>query len=217
MKKSILSLLSAAIMAMAAITAHAQPAPKVLVVDMQQLFLTHYKYQEEKTKLDGYSQKAQATVDQMLKDRNAVAEQLKEIIDEGRNPAASADAKAKAQADADAKNNELQSKTNDLQQFASEAQRTIQAQGQQFHDMLMTEITQKATEIGKRKGATLLLDKSGRTVSGALAVIFADPAYDITDDVAAEIAKEKPPTIPTAAPDASPAITVPNVTPGSGQ
>lgn len=216
MKKSILSLF-AAIMAMAAITAHAQPAPKILVVDMQQLFLTHYKYQEEKAKLDGYSQKAQATVDQMLKDRNAVAEQLKEIVDQARNPAASADAKTKAQADAEAKNNELQSKTNDLQQFASEAQRTIQAQGQQFHDLLMTEITDKATEVGKRKGATLLLDKSGRTVSGSLAVIFADPAYDITADVAAEIAKEKPPGAPAAAPDASPAITVPNVTPGAGQ
>ncbi len=54
-------------------------------------------------------------------------------------------------------------------------------------------------------GATLVVDKSGPTLFGIPTVIYADPAYDITDDVIKEVNKDRPaPAAPAAAAAAKP-------------
>ena len=62
--------------------------------------------------------------------------------------------------------------------------------------------------FAKRKGATLVIDKSGPTVLGIPAVIYADSAYDITDEAMAEINKDRP-AAPAAATGTGPAATPP--------
>ena len=57
-------------------------------------------------------------------------------------------------------------------------------------------------DLAKKQGATLVLDKSGPTLFGIPAIIFADPAYDITQQVIDEVNKDRPPapaTTPAAA------------------
>jgi outer membrane protein len=226
MKKLIKTLSTVGAFAIAATFAQAQPAPNILVVDMAKLFEGHYKYVDEKAKLEGQQQKAQTELDQMQKDRNALVEQFKALDDQTKNPALSTDAKAAAQGDAQKKYNDIQNANVQMQQFTSDVQRSLQSQMQNFHDMLMDEISKIATDIAKRKGATLLLDKTGRSMIGSQLVVFSDSAYDITDEVAAEIAKNRPATPPPPAVLApgqtgdssapAPTITVPNVTPPSG-
>ena len=53
-----------------------------------------------------------------------------------------------------------------------------------FRQMLIEEISKVASDIAKKKGATLLVEKS--------ATLYADPAYDITEEVIAEINKGRP-------------------------
>jgi outer membrane protein len=76
--------------------------------------------------------------------------------------------------------------------------------------------------MAKKQGATLVVDKSGPTLFGIPAVIYADPAYDMTDDVIKEVNKDRP--APAAAPapaagtapaktDAPVQFTVPNAAP----
>ena len=57
-------------------------------------------------------------------------------------------------------------------------------------------------------GATLVLDKSGPTLFGIPAIIFADPAYDITQQVIDEVNKDRPPA-PAAPAAATPDTTTP--------
>jgi len=88
---------------------------------------------------------------------------------------------------------------------------------------MVEEISKVAVDIAKKKGATFLIDKSGPTLIGVSNVLYSDPAYDITDEVAKEVNKDRPTTppatTPAAAPKAdapasdSPRITVPGVTP----
>ena len=88
---------------------------------------------------------------------------------------------------------------------------------------MIEEITKTATEIAKKHGATILLDKSGPTLVGVSNVLYFDPSLDITDEVQAEINKDRPAVTPTpttaaaatAAPATtdSPKITVPGITP----
>jgi outer membrane protein len=228
MNKLIPHLAIAAALVLAQPMARAQSDLRIFVVDMNKLYENHYKTTEERAKLETYSQQARQQLDQMKKDRDALAQQVQSLDDQVKNPAASSDAQAQARRDEQAKYTELQSKTTDLEQFYNDTQRSLQAQIQNFHDGLMDDISRIATEVAKRHGATLLLDKSGRLlISGAPALVFVDPSYDITDEVQAEITKDRPATpVPAAAPasaapgtaptePASGAITVPNVTPGN--
>ena len=217
MKKSIQFLLAVGAFASAAFVAQAQsPAPKIAVVDMAKLYDTHYKTASELAKLKVDQNSAQAQYDQMTKDLNALKAGVDELVEQAKNPTATPDAVKKAQDDAQAKYEQLQARANDRNTFQTTVTREFQTRMQNFHDMMMEDIGAKAVEIAKGHGASLLLDKSGVTVLGAKAVLFSDPSYDITDEVAAAIAKDKPVSETAPAGATTPAITLPPLAPATG-
>ena len=224
MKKSIYTLLSLGAFGAATVIAQAQPAPKIVVVDMARIFDTHYETQAEKVKLDDATKKAQEQLDQMTKDVDALVAQFKELDEQAKNPVSTPDAKAKAQADAQKKGQETQAKINDRSKFASDSRAVLQDRIQKFRSLMLEEISKVVVTVAKRKGATLVLDKSGPSLLGIPAVVYSDSGYDITDDVIAEINQNRPAGTPAASASPSPstapsspvtvpAITVPGVTP----
>jgi len=135
----------------------------------------------------------------MVKERDALVAQYKELEEQSGNPTATAEAKAKAQSDAQAMIPEINAKEGDLAKFQEAVGRELQSRGQQFHSQLIEEISKIAADIAKQQGATLLLDKSGPSLIGVPAVVYSDPSADITDAVAAEINKTRPaPAAPSA-------------------
>jgi outer membrane protein len=223
MKKSIQSLVAVAALALTALTAHAQAAPKILVVDLAKLFDNHWKTQEQQAKLKADGAKAQDQVAQLQKDGNALVEEFKELDEQSKNPTATAEAKAKAQADAQKKYDEIQQKRTELQSFAQNTQSTLRQRFETFKTLMLEEITKTAVDIAKRHGATFLIDKSGPTLVGVSNVLYYDPSLEITDEVMAELNKDRPAASPTAAPAStttapstgdSPKITVPGIDPG---
>ncbi len=222
MKKPIQTLSALAVFGLSALISQAQPAPKLLVVDMAKLYDTHYKTEEQNGKLRADEQKAQEEVEKMNKEGNTLVEDYKSLTEQSNNPALTADAKAKSQADAQKKLEEIQRKKNDINTFAQNTQRSLQQRLQTFRTLMLEEISKTASEIAKRKGATLLLDKAGPTLIGVSNVIYSDAAYEITDEVMKEINKDRPAGLPAAAPAAAPApaattdsmkIAVPGVSP----
>jgi outer membrane protein len=223
MKKSIQSIFAVTAIALSALTAHAQTAPKILVVDLAKLFDSHYKTLEQQAKLQADEAKAQDQLAQITKEGNALVEQFKELDEQSKNPTATAEAKAKAQTDAQKKYDEIQQKRSEQNSFVQNTSNTLKQRFQTFKTLMIEEITKAATEIAKKKGATLLIDKSGPTLVGVSNVLYFDPSLDITEEVMAEINKDRPAVTPTptaaagatAAPKAadSPKITVPGITP----
>jgi outer membrane protein len=69
---------------------------------------------------------------------------------------------------------------------------------------MVEEISKTAVGIAKQKGATILLDKSGPTLIGVSNILYSDAAYEITDEVAKEVNKDRPAAAATA-PAAAPA------------
>jgi outer membrane protein len=218
--KSIRTLSVFAAFALSAAIANAQPAPKLLVVDMAKLYDSHYKTEEQNSKLRTDEQKAQEEIENMNKDGNVLVDEYKTLSDQSNNPALTADAKAKSQVEAQKKLEEIQRKKNEISTFAQNTQRSLQQRLQTFRSLMLEEISKTATEVAKRKGATLLLDKAGPTLIGVSNVIYADTAYEITDEVMKEINKDRPAVsavaVPAPAASASPEapkITVPGVAP----
>jgi outer membrane protein len=217
--------LAALVLGAAVPAVHAQPALSIRVVDMAKLYDGHYKTIEQGAKFEADQQKAQTEIDRMSKDGNALVEQYKALAEQANNPALSAEAKSKSQGDAEKKMEEIQAKQREVQTFAQNTQNSLQQRLQTFRSMLIEEIAKVATDVGKRRGATILVDKAGPSMFGISNLVYSDPAYDITDEVAAEIAKSKPadapaapaatsgtqaPAAPAAAPG-SPTITVPGL------
>jgi outer membrane protein len=212
MKKSIQSLVAVAAIAFTAVTTHAQTAPKILVVDLAKLFDTHWKTQEQTAKLQEDEKKAQDQLAVITKDGNALVEQFKELDEQSKNPAATAEAKAKAQADAQKKYDEIQQKRSEQNSFVQNTGNTLKQRFQTFKTLMIEEITKSAVEIAKKHGATFLLDKSGPTLVGVSNILYFDPSLDITDEVQAELNKDRPATTPTPVSTTAPAAAAPAAT-----
>jgi len=220
MKKSIQSLVAVAAIALTTLTTHAQTAPKILVVDLAKLFDNHWKTQEQQAKLKADGAKAQDQIAALQKDGNALVDQFKELDEQSKNPTATAEAKAKAQTDAQKLYDQIQQKRSELNSFAQNTQSTLRQRFETFKTLMIEEISKTAVDIAKKKGATFLLDKSGPTLVGVSNILYFDPSLDITDEVMAELNKDRPAVTPapattTAAPAAtdSPSITVPGIAP----
>ncbi|MDB6094386.1 MAG: hypothetical protein JWM32_1948 [Verrucomicrobia bacterium] len=206
MKKSIQSLFALSAFAAAAVIAQAQPAPKILVVQMAKLYDSHYKTEEQNAKLHGDEQKAQEELDRLNKEGNSLVEKYKELAEQANNPAVTAEAKTKAQADAQRMMADIQRKQTEVQSFQQQTRNSLQQRIKNFRDLMIEEISKIAVDVAKRKGATLLIDGSGPTLIGVSNIIYSDPGYDITEEVLKEINKDRPAASTTpAAPAAAPA------------
>ncbi|HTJ77878.1 MAG TPA: OmpH family outer membrane protein [Rariglobus sp.] len=192
MHKLIKSCLALAVAGVFTAAVQAQPAPKIFVVDMVKLYDGHFKTEEQNAKLKSDQQKAEDELQKMNGDGNALVKQAQDIQEQIKNPTLSNEAKAKAQQDLQAKAEEIQKKQNEVNSFRVNTQRALQQRINTFKQLLLEEISKTAVEIAKKKGATLLIDKSGPSLIGISSLIYSDPAYDITDDVAKEINKDRP-------------------------
>lgn len=168
----------------------AQPAPKIFVLDMAKVFDGHYKTEEQQTKLKSDEGKAVSELERLDKEIRSMADKFKEQKEQMDNPALTVDARDRAKADAQKTMEEIQAKQQEGQNFKANAQRTFQQRIGSFRQILVEEISKLATDIAKKKGGTLLLDKGS--------MIYSDPAYDITDEVTAEINKTRPAAAPAA-------------------
>jgi outer membrane protein len=205
MKTSLKSLLAVAFAGLFAVAAQAQPAPKVFVVDMAKLYDGHFKTEEQNGKLKADQQKAEDELQKLNTEGNALVKQFNDLKEQVNNPTLSGDAKAKAQQDLEAKGQEIQRKQNEVNAFRGNTQRSLQQRINNFKQFLLEEISKTAVDIAKKKGATLLLDKSGPTLIGVPSLLYFDPAYDITEDVAKEINKDRPAGTPAAVTTPAPA------------
>lgn len=190
----------------------AQPAVKLVVVEMAKVYDNHYKTEETTAKFREYEQKAQEQVEELNKQGQTLVDEYKELIEQSKNTLLTAEARAKAEADVQKKGEDIQRKQAEVQQFRQNTQRSLQQRIKTHRDILLEEISKVVTDIAKRQGATLVLDKSGPTLFGIPSVLYADPAYDITEAVLAEVNKDRP--APAAATPAAPGgnqFTVPNV------
>jgi outer membrane protein len=227
MNKTIQTLFALSAFGAAALFAQAQPAPKILVVDMAKLYDSHYKTEEQNAKLRGDEAKAQEELDRLNKEGTALVDRYKEFDEQSKNPAVTAEAKAKAQGDSQRVLEDIRRKQSEVQTFQQNTRNSFQQRLQNFKALILEEISKIATTVAQRHGATLLLDKAGPSLFLIPTVVYSDASYDITEEVQKEINKDRPANTPAAAPATtspsssstttpatdSPKITLPGSTP----
>ncbi|AKC83184.1 hypothetical protein IMCC26134_11070 [Verrucomicrobia bacterium IMCC26134] len=199
MNKILASVIAALAVSGTALTASAQPAPKILVVEMAKILDTHYETEDQNAKLKVDEAKANEEIERIVKDGQAIEASMQEIQEKAKNPALSADAKAKLEEEFRPKAEERQRKLTELNNYRQRTQRVFQERIANFRGIMFEKINAIVAEVAKKKGATLVIDKSGLSNIGINALVYSDPAYDITEEVKKEIAKGRPANMPAPA------------------
>ena len=174
----------------------AQSALKIYTVDMQKLYVGYFKTDSEEAKVKAQQQKAQEEFERRVKELNSLGEQYKETVEQSKNAMLTPEARTKAEADATKQLDGLQQRNGDIQKFKGEAENQIRQAAYNVKSLLVDEILKKVTELGKSKGATVVIDRG----SG---VVYMDPSIDLTDEAMALINKDRPASSTTPAPAAS--------------
>jgi outer membrane protein len=182
MKKNLLTLVFGALFLGAALTASAQPAAKVLVVDMVKLLDGHPETRNQKERMRVDEENARQEIEKLGKEAYALGEEYKALVQRAKSPELPSVAKIKAEADAQAKFSEMEKKQNQFQSFRLQTEQSFQQRIANVRDVALRDIAQVVTTIAKNKGATVLLDKSGPSLLGISSVLYFDSACDITEE-----------------------------------
>jgi len=223
MNKMIRTLITLAAFGAGSTALLAQPAVKLVVVDMAKVYDGYYKSEMEIAKLRSAEQKAQEQVEELNKQGQVLVDEYKELLEQAKNTVLTAEARAKADGEAQKKMQDIQRKQGEVQTFTTNTQRSLQQRMKVQRDLLLEEISKVVVDLSKRKGATLVLDKSGPSLIGIPNLVYADASYEITDEVLKEVNKDRPaavvapaattPAVTPPAPAAPSSFTVPNVGP----
>lgn len=215
MKNLIRTLIALATLSAGSIALQAQPAVKLVIVDMAKVFDGHYKSEEANIKFKDAELKAQEQAEELRKQGQMLVDEYKELAEQAKSTLLTAEARSKIEADVQKKYDEIQRKQGDVQNFVQNTQRSLQQRIGTHRDLLLEEISKLVVEIAKKHGATLVLDKSGPSAFRIPVVLYSDAAYDITEEVVREENKNRPvpapaATSPAPAPGAPAPFTVPN-------
>ncbi|HEX9786048.1 MAG TPA: OmpH family outer membrane protein [Opitutaceae bacterium] len=192
MRKPIATILSLAAFCAAGVISQAQPALKLVTVSIGRAYDEYWKTQENIAKLRDLQKTTQDQVAELQKQLEEIVEEYRVLEEKTKSTALSKEGLAKAQSDAEKKLEEVNAKQQEGQQYVSNAQRSLQLREKNYRDLMIDEITKVIEDIRVKRGATLVLDTSGPTGIGLPGVVYADPAYDVTDEVVAELNKSKP-------------------------
>ena len=191
MNKMIRSLLTLAAFGASSIALLAQPAFKLIVVDMAKVYDSHYKTEEANLKFRDAEQKATEQVEELNKQGQSMVDEYKELTEQSKNTVLTVEARGKAEVEAQKKMEDIQRKQGEVQNFRTNTQRSLQQRIKTHRDLLLEEITKIVNNLAKLRGATLVVDKSGPTLFGIPSVLYADPSYDMTEEVVARLRSER--------------------------
>jgi outer membrane protein len=175
--------LALAALACLPLSASAQPAPKVFVVDVGRVFEAHPQTQQQQAALKAEEKKVTDQLQRIDKEIRALADKLKDQQTRFDDPTLAATQRDAIRAEGQKTSQELQAKQAEGQQLMAKTQNEMQQRIQKLRGQIVGDIAKVATDVARKKGGTLVYDKGS--------MIYADPAYDITSDVLAEVAKSK--------------------------
>jgi outer membrane protein len=185
-----LPLLLASLLAGLAVSASA--AVNVATVDLNRAYAEYWKTQQQVGKWMERSTDAQEQADELQKRLEAIANEGKQLQQDAQNTALTEEARSRIAGDAQRKFQEFQEMQERLRQFADNTERQMQMERRNFTELMLQEIRTIVVNLAKDRGANFVVDVSGKTMNGVSSILYADPTFDVTDAVIAELNKSKP-------------------------
>ncbi|MEI6861201.1 MAG: OmpH family outer membrane protein [Verrucomicrobiota bacterium] len=185
MKSSVKILLCAALAIAGTAGLHAQPVPKIVVIDFLKAYEGYYETPNQKAKLEEFGNKAKSDADTIIKARADLIAKYQELANKVTgDPTITAVAKADAEKKGADLRAQIQDKEREMQQLSQSSNDIAANQIATYRAMAIPKITAAAKEIAQKKGANMLIDKSNNNNYGTSSFLWLDDGYtDITDEV----------------------------------
>lgn len=163
-------------------------APKILTVNMGQVYEGYWKAQDAQQKFNSTVQTAQEEIQQMARDGETLVNKFNELQQEMNSPAVSEDRKKQVQDQLVGIGQQIQQKQQEIQRFRVEQDQTLAQRRQTIINYNLQQIRETVAEVAAADKADLVLNTDG------LAVIYSNDASDITKKVLDKLNADKPQT-----------------------
>ena len=171
------------------VAAHAQKSPKILTVDMQEVYTKYYKAIEANEKFKSSVDNANEEAKVKNEEGQEMVTKLQELQQKLANPATAETAKAGIEGQIEELTKQIRGKQEELNTFRQKTDRTLQQRRQSIIQLHLTEIKEVVIEVAKDKGSDMVLNSND---TGVGAIVYFDESYDITDEVIAKLNADKP-------------------------
>jgi outer membrane protein len=194
MRKIVLSFIL--IVSQALIFNQASAEYSIITVDVSRLYEGYYKTKEAMDKLQGRYDTAKAQLDEMMASGDVEVNAYQTMLEQTQNPALSDSARKDAEDDANLQMEKIRSLQQDVQTFQKSSQNQLAQQQATQRQFMLEEIKTVILEIAQDRKADLVFDISTGINVGLPSVIYANPAWDSTEDVLEVLNADAPPPPP---------------------
>jgi len=171
---------------------HLSAQLKVITVDMDKILSSYYKVEEAENKLKEAAETADQQLQEMRSEGQKMVENLNQIMEQINNPALNEQAKQEANQDARAKQEEIQRLQQDIQQFSQNTTRSLQQRRQTHMQYMVEEIMAVVRRMASEMEVDLVFDTSRDNSERLTNVLYANPDWDISDQVLETLNADKP-------------------------
>ena len=188
MKKSILTLCMALLVGF---TVEATAELKIAIVDLEKVFNSYYKTEEAQGRLKEQENNYKQELTDRQESYQKLVEQHRELKEAADDPSLADTARSDKETRLKDKEQEIMSSRNKIQEFLQTTRKLNMDQTQRLRTDILKEMDDAIKVFVKGK-YNLVLDSTGKTLSGAPTIIYSEGVTDITDKIITELNKSKP-------------------------
>ena len=180
-----LRLLIVATLMAAALSASAQS--KIASVDMKKIFNGYLKTKTAQSIMDKKKSELIKELKDMAEGLDQARKDYKQLLDQANDQAISTDERDKRKASATEKSRDVSSRQVAFEQYQRQAETRLADESQRMVSGLVGDIQKAVADKARIGSYTLVVDTASASASGTPAVLYADPATDITPSVLAQL------------------------------
>ena len=154
-----------------------------MTVDVGTLYDGYYKTKESTEKLQARMDTAKAQLDEMIASGEVEVESYKTMVEQAQNPALSDSARSEAENDADLQMEKIRTMQQEVTMFRQSTQNQLAQQQTTQRQFMLEEIKTVILEVSQQKQVDLVFDTSSGVIAGLPPVLYANPAWDSTNEV----------------------------------
>jgi len=165
---------------------------KVAVVSAGRILKEYHRTKQADQAIQDKAEEYSGEQEKLLGEYRQIKRDFELLRAESQNKALSEAARDKKREEAEDKLSEVLDYENMVRENTAARRKELEAEGQKQHKRLVGEIQEAVRTVAQKQGATLVLDSTGLVASGFPAVLYHEPAMDITAEVLEMLNAAKP-------------------------
>jgi outer membrane protein len=156
---------------------------KIASVDMSKVFDEYYKTKKAQAELKERATACEKELRDQENELKKLGEQIKKLQEDAENPAFTSDKKSENRKLIESKTSEGRIKAQQFNEMIQSRKKELDEQRSKMQLTLVDEITKSIQEKARKEAYSMIVDKTGRTLSGVSSFIYVQDSLDITAEV----------------------------------